>query len=353
MTPRPLLSIVVPTYQRAAMLRVMLQALLPQAAELRDRVEVCIGDNASTDSTADVVHEAMRLNSGAVVRLVRRERNLGAIRNLVHGATEDACGDFVWAIGDDDLVTPGTVRRLCDALRAHAEVDYFYVNFAMASFPLHWPSAAHGGYVGPVCDVAHDYAGDRHVRHWQELIDHTSSMGTQVYAHIVRRTVWTRYWDGRSIPPDYHAVESTYPHTAMLIDEAWDQPAIFLGGVHLVLFNDRPGWGEGQAARIVLVAFPLLLARLDDRGIGIHTLMRARKYLEESHVGAYRALLTGEGGHDAVQVLHASLALGGRYPELVSAVVTAIQSPHAPLVPALVEAVRDALLALQPQRTAA
>ena len=142
----------------------------------------------------------------------------------------------------------------------------------MASFPLHWPSAAHGGYVGPVCDVAHDYAADRHVRHWQELIDHTSSMGTQVYAHIVRRTVWTRYWDGRS---------------------------------------------------------------------------------EESHVGAYRALRTGEGGHDAVQVLHASLALGGRYPELVSAVIAAIQSPHAPLVPELVEAVRDALLALQPQRTAA
>ena len=55
MTPRPLLSIAVPTYQRAAMLRVMLQALLPQEAELRDRVEVCIGDNASTDSTADVV----------------------------------------------------------------------------------------------------------------------------------------------------------------------------------------------------------------------------------------------------------------------------------------------------------
>jgi Glycosyl transferase family 2 len=353
MNPRPLLSVVVPTYQRAAMLRVMLQALLPQVAALRDWVEVCIGDNASTDGTADVVQEAMRAVPGAVVRLVRRDHNLGAIRNLVLGATEDARGEFVWAIGDDDLVTPGTVRRICDALGAHAELDYFYVNFAMASFPLHWPASAHGGYVGAVCDVAHDYRGDRLVRHWQELIDHTSSLATQVYAHVVRRDVWTRYWAGRDIPADYHSVQSTYPHTAMLVDEAWDQPALFLSGVHLVLFNDRPGWGEGQAARIVLVAFPMLVARLDDRGLGIHTLMRARKEMGESFVGVYRSLLTGPGGPDAVDVIHTSLAMGSRYPELVSAVVTAIQTAQAPLNPELVAAVRDALERLQPIGAAA
>lgn len=352
-TVRPLLSIVVPTYQRAAMLRVMLQALLPQAAALRDWVEVCIGDNASTDGTAEVVREAMRAVPGAVVRLVRRERNLGAIRNLVLGATEDARGEFVWAIGDDDLITPGTLRRICDALGRHAELDYFYLNFAMASFPLHFPASAHGGYVGTICDVAHDYRDDRLVQHWQELIDHTSSLATQVYAHIVRRSVWTRYWDGREIPADYHSVESTYPHTAMLIDEAWDQPAMFLSGVHLVLFNDRPGWGEGQAARIVLVAFPMLVARLDERGLGIHTLMRARKEMGESLVGVYRTLLTGSGGPEAVDVIHASLAMGGRYPELVNAVVTAIQTAQAPLNPALVTAVRDALERLQPHRAVA
>lgn len=349
---RPLLSVVVPTYQRAAMLRVMLQALLPQAAALHEWVEVCIGDNASTDETTAVVHEAMRQVPDAVVRLAHRERNLGAIQNLVRGATEDARGEFVWAIGDDDLVTPGTLRRVCDALSRYPDTDFFYANFAMASFPLHWPSSALGGYVGPICGVAHDYTADRQVRHWQDLLDHSSSMGTQVYAHIVRRAVWTRYWDGRVIPSDYHSVESTYPHTAMLIDEAWDQPAVFLSGVHLVLFDDRPGWGEGQAARIILVAFPSLIARLDDRGLGIHVLMRARHSMQVNLVDAYRSLLTGDGGPAAVQVLRDSLAFGVRYPELVNAVVAAIQSAQTELVPELVETVRDVLMTLQPHTAA-
>ena len=344
MTSAPLLSIVVPTYQRAASLRVMLQALLPQAAALGDLVEVCIADNASSDDTPDVVRHASANAPGVAVRYLRRPANLGAIKNLVLGAAQDARGDFIWALGDDDLVTPGALRRICTALQSHRHVDFFYANFATALFGNHWPESAHGGYVGPVVRLACSYPHDRDVLHWQELLDDTTDLGTNLYAHVVARHVWERYWQGRDLPPDYRSVESTYPHTAMLIDAAWNQPARFLAGTHVVQFAERPGWGEGQASRILLVVLPALIALLDDRGLGIYSLWRARQMMQTYAINQFRKVICEGGCADAAEVVSDALALGNRYPELVSAIVVAIEKPGGRLVPRVVEAVRDALL---------
>ena len=226
MNHTPLLSICVPTYQRAALLRIMLQTLMPQASALGTLVEVCIADNASTDDTAKVVAASTADSPGVMVRYHRRDENLGAIRNVVRCVLEQATGEFVWAMGDDDLLTPGALHRMIDALRAHPEMNLFYANFASASFQAHWPTSAHSGYTGPIEQCACQLLQDRPIQHWQELLDSESSMGTQLYAHIVRRSIWTSYWSGRHIPPDYRTPESTYPHTAMLIDMAWDSSVL-------------------------------------------------------------------------------------------------------------------------------
>ena len=54
---------------------------------------------------------------------------------------EMATGDFVWMIGDDDLVVPDALERMSDLVRQHQHVDFFYVNSChltteyVASFP--------------------------------------------------------------------------------------------------------------------------------------------------------------------------------------------------------------------------
>lgn len=347
MSQTPLLSICIPTYQRAHLLRVMLQCLLPQVAELGALVEVCVADNASSDDTADVVKAASATHPSTTILYARQTENLGAIRNLLYAATQQATGAFVWALGDDDLVLPGAVRRVCDALRAHGELEFFYTNFATAHFPTDFPAAADGGYAGPIREIVCPYLAERPVRHWQELLDSSSSMGTQLYAHIVARSVWVRYWHDRALAPDYRTVESTYPHSAMLIEMAWDRPAHYLGTPNLVLFNGRPGWGEGQALRIVLVALPLLIAMLDDRGLGVQALVRARAYLRETVLDGYRSAISGGGGADIAQVVALSLAMGDRYPEMIDAMLVAVQETDGHVVPGVVDVVRDALSRLQ------
>ncbi|MEO7363043.1 MAG: glycosyltransferase family 2 protein [Gemmatimonadaceae bacterium] len=350
MTGTPLLSVCVPTYQRAALLQVMLQALLPQAAELGSQVEVCIADNASTDATEQVVANAAAAHASVRVGYLKREQNVGPVRNYVYCATRQAAGEYVWALGDDDLLLPGALRRVVEALRSNRHLDFFYANFAAANFQAHWPESAVGGYGGVITELACPFLQNRQVRYWQELLDSSSSMGTQVYAHIVRRSVWTEFWHERDIAPDYRSVESTYPHTCMLIEMAWDKPAYYLGALHLVQFNGRAGWADGNGTRIALVSLPQFIARLDDRGLGLHALIRTRGYLKDAVLDGYRNAIAGRGGPDAAEILTQSLAMGDRYPEMLEALLLAIQESGGSVVPEVIDVVRDALSRLEEQQ---
>jgi hypothetical protein len=343
MSATPLLSVLVPTYQRAALLRVMLQTLLPQAADCDALVEVCIADNASSDETAAVVSEARAMHPRAVVSTVRREQNVGPVRNYVRCATEQATGEFIWALGDDDLLLPGALQRICSAIRTHPDARFFYANFGCADFAAHWPQAAHGGYTGTIVELPCRFTGDRRVRYWQELLDASSSMGTQVYAHIAPRDVWTRFWQDREILPDYHSLESTYPHTCMLIEMAWDQPAVYLGMPAVVQFNGRAGWADGQGARISLISLPLLIALLDDKRLGIHAFLRARAWLREAFRTGYRNAIAGRGGADAAEILAVSLSMSDRFPEVIEILVDVIQETGGQVVPEVIGVVRLAL----------
>ena len=347
MSTSTLLSICIPTYQRSALLRVMLETLMPQVAAVGDVVEVCIADNASTDETGSVIEAARAAHPDARVTYTRHAENRGAIRNLIGCATEQATGQYVWAIGDDDLLLPGAVARVVTALRAHPDIQLFYANFACASFPLHWPQSAHGGYTGPIASLACNHVHDRRVSHWQELLDPESSMGTHLYAHIVARSIWTQYWNGRELAPDYRSAESTYPHTAMLVEVAFNAPAHYLGMPHLVSFNERPGWADGHAARILLVAMPLLIAKMDDRGLGLQCLIRARAFLRQLARDSYLPLISGRGAADAADVITLSLAIGERYPELIDAMMDALQHTNGVVVPEVIDAVRAALASAQ------
>ena len=39
-----------------------------------------------------------------------------------------ADGEFVWLIGDDDLLLPNTIIELFKLMEKHKQVDFFYIN---------------------------------------------------------------------------------------------------------------------------------------------------------------------------------------------------------------------------------
>lgn len=108
----PILSICIPTYNRAHHLVSALESILYQlkdAPELSSQVEVVVSDNASIDNTKEVVLHYQSL----IPKLIysRNEENLGPDLNVLR-AVEHATGTYGWYLGDDDTIVNGALRTI-------------------------------------------------------------------------------------------------------------------------------------------------------------------------------------------------------------------------------------------------
>lgn len=286
----PLLSICVPTYNRAPLLRVMLEALLPQVAAAGPEVELCISDNASTDATPEVIGQAQALGP---FRHSRNASNLGPIGNFHRVANELARGEYVWVLGDDDLVRPGAVARVLEVLRAHGDLDAFYVNFRTARFEAHWPHRAPGGYDGRFDTVVHRDCRSRRVVRWEDVLSAESSFGTQVYVHILRRHIWQGLSDQGALGPPYSSFRWTWPHTYMVAKAMFGRPAFYLGEPLLTIFNRAVEWSR-HLPRMMLCYLPELIAFYHSLGLSAGRVREFLRAADTLGVATLQRMLRGE-----------------------------------------------------------
>lgn len=92
------ISICIPTYNRAEMLRETLQSVAKQTVQ---PAEVMVIDNASTDNTEEVVKEFQSLG----VRYIRNKTNIGMADNY-NRCIELASNEFFTFLPSDDLIAP-------------------------------------------------------------------------------------------------------------------------------------------------------------------------------------------------------------------------------------------------------
>ncbi len=126
----PLLTIAIPTFNRATQLDALLSVLEPQVAGKAD-VEVFISDNASDDDTPTVIAAAAERyrHAGARLRTHRHATNIGSDANFAF-CFNQAGGHFFWMCGDDDLIVPDAIDDVLALLRTPAgqpaELDLIY-----------------------------------------------------------------------------------------------------------------------------------------------------------------------------------------------------------------------------------
>ncbi len=101
----PLLSIVIPTFNRPAYLK---EAALSALGQTYPNIEVVIGDNGTTDARRDWEPE---LANDPRLIYRRNERNLGMVGNF-NALADAARGEYLVALGDDDRLLPDFASRL-------------------------------------------------------------------------------------------------------------------------------------------------------------------------------------------------------------------------------------------------
>jgi len=111
MSSDPVVSVYLPTRNRAALLAGAIDSVLRQNCT---DLELIVVDDASTDATAAVLAAAARRDPR--VRVLRRDRVGGpaAARNT---AIRSARGEFITGLDDDDRMLPGRVGALLAAYR--------------------------------------------------------------------------------------------------------------------------------------------------------------------------------------------------------------------------------------------
>ncbi|MDT5063192.1 MAG: hypothetical protein QOH63_3651 [Acidobacteriota bacterium] len=111
----PLLSVVIPTWNRAHLVGDAIESALSQRA---GQVEVIVVDDDSTDDTADVLARSF----GTRIRLLRspRRRGAGAARNA---GARLASGELVAFLDSDDLWLPGKLDAELRALERFPEAE--------------------------------------------------------------------------------------------------------------------------------------------------------------------------------------------------------------------------------------
>ncbi|GLU31411.1 glycosyltransferase family 2 protein [Trinickia caryophylli] len=123
----PILSIVIPTRNRAARLRELLQSLrrAVERAQCEAGVEIVCVDNCSRDDTKAVAEEYVRTLS--YVRYQVHQKEYLTAEESLFNALQYARADYVWSLGDDDIVIDDAFERLLPILE-QAQFDFILMN---------------------------------------------------------------------------------------------------------------------------------------------------------------------------------------------------------------------------------
>jgi abequosyltransferase len=106
----PLLSIAIPTYNRAKYLDINLQQLLKEIDTIDHvKIEIIVSDNCSTDNTKYIVQKVV--NAGLPVKYYRNPQNLGWGINFFK-CFDLSTGKYVLLLGDDDFLYDGVLSKI-------------------------------------------------------------------------------------------------------------------------------------------------------------------------------------------------------------------------------------------------
>jgi hypothetical protein len=133
--PRPLWSVMIPTYNGGAYLREALASVLAQDPG-PETMQIEVVDDASTEGDPAALVE--ELGAGRV-DFFRQPENRGFVRNF-ETCLERARGRVVHLLHDDDCVRPGFYERLGRAFEEQAEIGAAFCRHVYMDEEGHWQS---------------------------------------------------------------------------------------------------------------------------------------------------------------------------------------------------------------------
>lgn len=274
---KPLLSICIPTFNRAELLRGALQSICEQLKYLEEKVELIISDNCSQDNTEEVVNY---FSKETLIRYYKNESNIGACKNILKLSQEYALGEFTWIIGDDDLICHDAIQSLCNILENNSNYDYFFLNHAYEN------SSSRSLYINPenykvrpnhkwlLCHDTKNKILDK----WECVIALSNTVG--IYTSIVSHVFRTKFWQNSIININeqlpFETFESTFPHTSIAFKNFSGKPIFYVGDPLIIFFVGHQEWFSENWSKIVFTHLLNFTDELEKHRVDIHLVDKYR-----------------------------------------------------------------------------
>ena len=122
-----LLTIAIPTYNRAALLDKQLAWLATAIKGWESECEIIISDNCSTDNTPGVVKKWQTAFSNTVFIANRNRENIGLMPNIAF-CLQAAGSKYVWTVGDDDPIQERTLAHVVTTIKRNPTLSLMFLN---------------------------------------------------------------------------------------------------------------------------------------------------------------------------------------------------------------------------------
>lgn len=137
-----LLTIAIPTFNRAELLDKQLAWLAKAIKGFESECEIFVSDNCSPDNTQEVVNKWQKVLSNVTFTYHKNTENIGVMRNIIH-CLKSAKTKFVWAIGDDDPIQERAVAYTINQIKNNNDLSLLFLNFSgrnkITGEPVHPP----------------------------------------------------------------------------------------------------------------------------------------------------------------------------------------------------------------------
>jgi FkbM family methyltransferase len=232
---RPLLSVCISTYNRAKWLALNLRNLANLLPNPIEEIEIVVCDNTSTDDTQEVVKPYLPRTD---FRYYRNPENVGMLGNL-RVTAHHARGQYIWILGDDDLVRPGGIENVLQAIRKNPELALVYLNYgytreedatSITDLDKFFREAP------PICPPSGDIVGTV-----SEISTESENFFTAIYCLVFRRDHAMRAYSQNIEGRPFSTLLTCIPTTYYALNFMMNEPACWLGQPQLVV-NLNVSW---------------------------------------------------------------------------------------------------------------
>jgi abequosyltransferase len=129
-----LLTIAIPTYNRAAILDEQLGWLANAIAGYESECEILVSDNASNDNTQAVIKKWQENLAIVNFRVNQNITNIGVMKNIAY-CLKNATSKYVWVIGDDDTIQTNTLGYVIHNLKTYPDLSLLSLNYSRFDLP--------------------------------------------------------------------------------------------------------------------------------------------------------------------------------------------------------------------------